>query len=126
MRSKERAKMFSTVWTVFTWLFLFVAVFGERAELVVAVMLGLGLMTLLATFMIMRAGDKGLLDDDPLLGFKSKRGDMALIDRLLEVMDDAERAALRKRLIGTDIVIGDDGEIALADELRANHQGNLR
>ena len=89
--------MFSTVWTVFTWLFLFVAVFGEHTEVVLIVLLGLGLMTLLATLMITRANIGNETTGSQSLEPKSKRSDTALIDRLLESMSDAEMAALRKK-----------------------------
>jgi len=119
MKSKERTKMFSTVWTVFIWLFLFVAVFGEHTEVVLIVLLGLGLMTLLATFMITQAGIPNETNDSPSITSKSKRSDTALVDRLLESMSEGEMAALRRRLMGDISVIGSDGELVPLDELKA-------
>ena len=123
MKSKERTKMFSTVWTVFTWLFLFVAVFGEHTDVILIVLLGLGLLTLLATYMITRADIPNETNDRPTITSKSKRSDTALVDRLLESMSEAEMAALRRRLMG-DIPVGSDGELVPLDELKAGGNGS--
>jgi hypothetical protein len=113
MKPKERTKMFSTVWTVFTWLFLFVAVFGEHTATILIVMAGLGIMTLLATFMIMNA--EKTTQPTPL---KAKREEYPSIDWLIESMSDADMERLRKRLMS----IGDDGEIVTLAELQDNHR----
>lgn len=124
MKSGDRIKMFSTVWTVFTWLFLFVAVFGEHTEVVLTVMLGLGMMTLLATFMIMRTSISDETNDSTSISAKSKRSDTILIDRLIESMSDAEMTALRRRLMGDIPVVGSDGELVPVDDLRAGGNGS--
>jgi hypothetical protein len=89
--------------------------------------LAVAFMTLLATFMITRVPNAGeTTTDRSRIGHKAKRSDTALIDRLIDSMSDAEVAAFRKRLMGNDPVVGDDGEIVSLDDLRAGKNTGSR
>ncbi len=84
-------------------------------------------MTLLATFMITRVPNtvETKMDSGRISG-KAKRSDTALVDRLLDSMSDAEVAALRKRLMGNDLVVGDDGEMVTLDGLSTGKTNGSR
>ncbi len=118
---KDRMKMLSTIWTVYTLFGVLILVFGEGAGAGI-VLLGLALMTLLATLVIAWSRVVDEATDNPAISAKAKRSDLALIDRLVDSMSDAELTALRKRL-AANVFVSDDGEIASLEELRTSNHG---
>jgi hypothetical protein len=106
---------------VYTLFGVLILVFGEGAGAGI-VLLGLALMTLLATLVIAWSRVVDETTDNPAISAKAKRSDLALINRLVDSMSEAELTALRKRLASNDFV-SDDGEIVSLEELRTSNHG---
>ncbi len=103
MKAEDRFKMLRGVWQVFTLLSLILIVFGSGWT-TVAVLLGLALMTLLATFMILRVGPIEETTD-----IKAKRSDIGSLVRGAESVHETGSGTLRLATDGP--VLGDDGEL---------------
>jgi hypothetical protein len=110
LNSEDRSKMLRMVWQVFTVLSVLIIVFGGGWG-AVTVLLGLALMTVLATAIIMRVGLLTESTDSRPTRSKAKRSDTERVDSLAAPMRDTEGAALRIRLPADGSVLGDDGEI---------------
>jgi hypothetical protein len=129
LNSGDRLKALFIVWTV-CGLIAIAMVFGlHDVDAFSGIALGVMLttMTLLATFMITRVPNTvETRIDTGRIGSKAKHSDTALIDRLIESMSDTEVAALRRRLMGNDPVVGDDGELVTLDDLSAGKTNGSR
>jgi hypothetical protein len=110
LNSEDRTRTLRMVWQVFTLLSVLVIVVGGGLG-AVTVLLGLSLMTVLATFIIIRVGPLPETIDNHSTRSKAKRSDTALIDQLTGSKREAEEAVLRMQLPTDGSVIGDDGEI---------------
>ncbi len=108
MKSEDRIKMLRGVWQIFTLLSVLLIVFGSGWT-TVAVLLGLALMTLLATFMILRVGSI-----DETTDIKAKRSDGGSLDRFTESVH--ETGSGTRRLASDGPVLGDDGELVSQGE----------
>ena len=117
LKSDDRTKMLRMVWQVFTLLSVLIIVFGGGLGAVV-VLLGLALMTVLATFIIMRVGLPTETTDSRPTRSKAKRNDAERIDQLSDSRPEADGPALRLPLPADGSVIGDDGEIVSLGALK--------
>ncbi len=95
--------MLRGVWQIFTLLSVLLIVFGSGWT-TVAVLLGLALMTLLATFMILRVGPIEETTD-----VKAKRSEGGSLDRFAESVRETSSGTLRLAADGP--ILGDDGEL---------------
>ena len=100
--------MLRGVWQIFTLLSVLLIVFGSGWT-TVAVLLGLALMTLLATFMILRVGP---IDETP--DVKAKRSDSGSMARFAESVHETSGGTLQLAADGP--LIGDDGELVSQGE----------
>ncbi len=100
--------MLRGVWQIFTLLSLILIVFGSGWT-TVAVLLGLALMTLLATFMILRVGSIEETTD-----VKAKRSEGGSLARFTESVHEIGSGTLRLAADGP--VLGDDGELVSQGE----------
>jgi hypothetical protein len=129
LNSGDRLKALFIVWTVCGLIAVSMIIMLHNADAFSGITMGLMLviMTLLATFMITRVPNtvETRADADRISG-KAKRSDTALVDRLLDSMSDAEVAALRKRLMSNDLVVGDDGEMVTLDGLSTGKTNGSR
>ncbi len=103
MKSEDRFKMLRGVWQIFTLLSVLLIVFGSGWP-TVAVLLGLALMTLLATFMILRVGPLEETTD-----VKAKRGEGGSLARFTESVRETSSGTLQLAADGP--ILGDDGEL---------------
>ncbi len=117
MKSEDRTKMLRMVWQVFTLLSVLIIVFGGGWGAVV-VLLGLALMTVLATFIIMRVGLPTETTDSRPSRSKAKRSDAELIDQTTDLKRETNGPALRIPSPADGSVIGDDGEIVSLGALK--------
>ncbi len=95
--------MLRGVWQIFTLLSVLLIVFGSGWT-AVSVLLGLALMTLLATFMILRVGPLEETTD-----VKAKRSEGGSLARFTESVHETGSGTLRLAADGP--VLGDDGEL---------------
>ena len=109
--------MLRMVWQVFTLLSVLIIVFGGGWGAVV-VLLGLALMTVLATFIIMRVGLPTESTGSRPSRSKAKRSDPERIDQLSDSRRETDGAAHRMQLPADGPVIGDDGEIVSLGALK--------
>ncbi len=100
--------MLRGVWQIFTLLSVLLIVFGSGWP-TVAVLLGLALMTLLATFMILRVGP--IIETTDI---KAKRRDAGSLDPFAESV--RETGSGRLQLAADGPIIGDDGELVSPGE----------
>ena len=128
MTPKDRMKMLSMIWKVYTLFGLLIIVFSEGMGAGI-LLLGLALMTLLATLIITWSRVVDEKSNGGAISSKAKHSDTALVDRLIESMNDAELVALRKRLTRNGSIMGDDGELVSLVELSASknisNNGNI-
>ncbi len=108
MKSEDRFKMLRGVWQIFTLLSVLLIVFGSGWP-TVAVLLGMVLMTLLATFMILRVGPI-----DETTDVKAKRRDAGSLDQFAESVH--ETSSGRLHLVADGPILGDDGELVSQGE----------
>jgi hypothetical protein len=72
---------------------------------------------IVASLVVMKFGgtDTDAAQRSSLSNQKPKRSDMGLAERLIDSMSDEELEALRQRLMGGSMTIGDDGELIPAE-----------
>ncbi len=102
--------MLRGVWQIFTLLSLILIVFGSGWG-TVTVLLGLALMTLLATFMLLRVGM--VIETMESRAVKTKRTDAGFIDSYAE--PNSEPDVNESEPTSYHLALGDDGELAASD-----------
>jgi hypothetical protein len=121
LNSEDRTKMLRMVWQVFTLLSVLIIVFGGGWG-AVTVLLGLALMTVLATFIIMRVGLLPETTDSRPTRSKAKRSDAQLSDQLTDSRRETDGAALQMQRPAGGLVVGDDGEVVSLGALKVGRK----